>query len=115
MEISVAFKFDIFKSCLWCACFNYSPEVTLESRLEYLARAIMSAKSCNLRVAGSGEGEFLHELEEKLEVARIQMQVYQALVNLKTVNPSSRIAQALAALDSRLLDVTTVRDFYILC
>lgn len=85
--------------------------MTLESRLEYLARAIMSAKSCNLRIAGSGEGEFLHELEEKLEVARIQMQVYQALVNLKVVNPSSRIAQALAALDSRLLDVTTVRDF----
>lgn len=85
--------------------------MTLESRLEYLARAIMSAKSCNLRIAGSGEGEFLHELEEKLEVARIQMQVYQALVNLKAVNPSSRIAQALAALDSRLLDVTTVRDF----
>jgi len=68
----------------------------------------MSAKSCNLRTAGSGEGEFLHELEEKLEVARIQIQVYQALVNLKAVNPSRRIAQALAALDSRLLDVTTV-------
>jgi len=83
--------------------------VTLESRLEYLARAIMSAKSCNLRTAGSGEGEFLHELEEKLEVARIQMQVYQALVNLRAVNPSRRVAQALAALDSRLLDVTTVR------
>lgn len=83
--------------------------MTLESRLEYLARAIMSAKSCNLRTAGSGEGEFLHELEEKLEVARIQMQVYQALVNLRAVNPSRRVAQALAALDSRLLDVTTVR------
>ena len=85
--------------------------MTLESRLEYLARAIMSAKSCNLRTSGSGEGEFLHELEEKLEVARIQMQVYQALVNLKAVNPSRRIAQALAVLDSRLLDVTTVRGF----
>lgn len=85
-----------------------SPDVTLESRLEYLARAIMSAKSCNLRTAGSGEGEFLHELEEKLEVARIQMQVYQALVNLKAANPSRRISQALAVLDSRLLDVTTL-------
>ena len=91
--------------------FNFSPDVTLESRLEYLARAIMSAKSCNLRTAGSGEGEFLHELEEKLEVARIQMQVYQALVNLKAANPSRRISQALAVLDSRLLDVTTVRDY----
>lgn len=35
-----------------------SPGVTLELRLEYLARAIMSAKSCNLRTAGSGDGEF---------------------------------------------------------
>lgn len=88
----------------------FSPEVTLESRLEYLARAIMSAKSCNLRTAGSGEGEFLHELEEKLEVARIQMQVYQALVKLNASNPSRRIEQALAGLNSQLLDVTTVRD-----
>lgn len=88
----------------------FSPEVTLESRLEYLARAIMSAKSCNLRTAGSGEGEFLHELEEKLEVARIQMQVYQALVKLNASNPSRRIEQALAGLNSQLLDVTIVRD-----
>lgn len=92
----------------------FSPEVTLESRLEYLARAIMSAKSCNLRTAGSGEGEFLHELEEKLEVARIQMQVYQALVKLNTSNPSRRIEQALAGLNSQLLDVTTVRDYLML-
>ena len=92
-----------------CPLLNFSPDLTLESRLEYLARAIMSAKSCNLRTAASGEGEFLHELEEKLDVARIQMQIYQALVNLKAVNPSRRISQALAALDSRLLDVTAVR------
>ena len=42
--------------------------MTLELRLEFLSRAIMSAKSCNLRTAASSEGEFLHELEEKLEV-----------------------------------------------
>lgn len=88
--------------------------MTLELRLEYLARAIMSAKSCNLRTAGSGEGEFLHELKEKLEVARIQMQVYQALVKLNGSNPSRRIDQALAGLNSQLLDVTTVRDYFIL-
>ena len=43
-------------------------DVTLELRLEYLSRAIMSAKSSNLRTSSSTEGEFLHELEEKLEV-----------------------------------------------
>ena len=76
----------------------FSPGVTLELRLEYLARAIMSAKSCNLRTAGSGDGEFLHGLEEKLEVARIQMQVYQALVRINSANPSRRIDQALIGL-----------------
>lgn len=90
-------------------CLYFSPDVTLELRLEYLARAIMSAKSCNLRTAGSGEGEFLHELEEKLEVARIQMQVYQALVRINAANPSRRIDEALMRLNSQLLDVTTVR------
>ena len=68
----------------------------------------MSAKSCNLRTAASGEGEFLHELEEKLEVARIQMQVYEALSRINTATPSRQIDQALAVLNSRLLDITTV-------
>lgn len=85
-----------------------SPDVTLELRLEYLARAIMSAKSCNLRTSGSTDGEFLHQLEEKLEVARIQMQVYQALVRINSANPSRRIDQALIGLNSQLLDATTL-------
>ena len=69
----------------------------------------MSAKSCNLRTAESGDGEFLHGLEEKLEVARIQMQVYQALVRINSANPSRRIDQALIGLNSQLFDVTKVR------
>lgn len=85
-----------------------SSEVKLQLRLEYLSRAIMSAKSCNLRTAASGEGEFLHELEEKLEVARIQMQVYEALSRINAATPSRQIDQALAVLNSRLLDITTV-------
>ena len=85
-----------------------SSEVKLQLRLEYLSRAIMSAKSCNLRTAASGEGEFLHELEEKLEVARIQMQVYEALSRINTATPSRQIDQALAVLNSRLLDITMV-------
>lgn len=85
-----------------------SPDVTLELRLEYLSRAIMSAKSSNLRTAVSGEGEFLHELEEKLEVARIQMQVYEALMRINSVTASRHLDQALAVLNSRLLDITTL-------
>ena len=98
----------------WCikilcsVSFYRSPEVTLELRLEYLSRAIMSAKSCNLRTAASGEGEFLHELEEKLEVARIQMQVYEALMRINAATPSRHLEQALAVLNSRLMEITTV-------
>ncbi|XP_074610935.1 nuclear pore complex protein Nup155-like [Acropora palmata] len=85
-----------------------SPDVTLELRLEYLSRAIMSAKSSNLRTSVSGEGEFLHELEEKLEVARIQMQVYEALMRIKTGPAAAHLGHALAVLNSRLMDITTL-------
>ena len=88
--------------------FLFSPDITLELRLEYLSRAIMSAKSCNLRTAASGEGEFLHELEEKLEVARIQMQVYEALTRLNAATQSRQLEQALLVLNSHLMDITTV-------
>ena len=43
-------------------------EFTLDARIEYLSRAVMCAKSCNLTTSASKEGEFLHELEEKMEV-----------------------------------------------
>jgi len=52
--------------------FHYRQGINLEQRLEYLSRAIMSAKSSNLRTSSSSEGEFLHELEEKLEVRILQ-------------------------------------------
>lgn len=42
--------------------------MTLSQRIEYLSRAIMCVKGSELRISSSGEGEFLHELEEKMEV-----------------------------------------------
>lgn len=46
------------------------PELTLDDRIEYISRAVMCAKSSTLPTAASKEGEFLHELEEKMEVGR---------------------------------------------
>ena len=40
----------------------------LDQRLEYISRAVMCAKSSGALTSVSGEGEFLHELEEKMEV-----------------------------------------------
>ena len=41
----------------------------LQQRIEYLSRAVMCAKSSSRRTSASSEGEFLQELEEKLEVS----------------------------------------------
>lgn len=45
-----------------------STEISLKQRLEYIARAILSAKSSSCVSAQASDGEFLHELEEKMEV-----------------------------------------------
>ena len=53
----------------------------MKQRLEYLSRAIMCVKSGELGGESSkvGVGELLHDLEEKMEVARVQLQVVEAL------------------------------------
>lgn len=51
--------------CWFCL---FSTEISLKQRLEYISRAILSAKSSSCISAQGAEGEFLHELEEKMEV-----------------------------------------------
>ena len=60
---------------------RHSTEVDLKQRLEYLSRAIMCVKSGELGGESSkvGVGELLHDLEEKMEVARVQLQIVEAL------------------------------------
>ena len=87
-----------------------STDLSLTQRLEYLSRATMCAKSCPARgVASSSaapEGEFLHELEEKMEVARLQMHIYEALGGWPASNP--HVQEARARLNAELLDITAV-------
>uniref|UniRef100_A0A8D1MN20 Nuclear pore complex protein Nup155 n=1 Tax=Sus scrofa TaxID=9823 RepID=A0A8D1MN20_PIG len=47
----------------------HSTEISLQQRLEYIARAILSAKSSTAISSIAADGEFLHELEEKMEVS----------------------------------------------
>ena len=49
--------------------------MTLHQRMEYLSRAIMCAKGSTQATRATTEGEFLHQLEDKMEVARLQLQV----------------------------------------
>ncbi|XP_071438033.1 nuclear pore complex protein Nup155-like isoform X2 [Pithys albifrons albifrons] len=45
----------------------HSTEISLQQHLEYTARAILSAKSSTATSSVAADGEFLHELEEKVE------------------------------------------------
>lgn len=47
----------------------HSTEISLQQRIEYIARAILSAKSSTAISSIAADGEFLHELEEKMEVS----------------------------------------------
>ena len=52
-----------------CVCvFAVSVELGLQQRMEYLSRAAVCAKSSTSRVLAPGDGEFLHDIEDKMEV-----------------------------------------------
>ena len=91
-----------------------SSEVSLYRRLEYLSRAIVCMKSSDSRPTSllgddtqSGAGEFLHELEEKMEVARIQLKL---LEHIQHLSDSVLTREAISALNSDLLDITTLYE-----
>ena len=78
---------------------RHSTELDLRSRVEYLSRAVMCVKSSE---GSRAAGELLHHLEEKMEVARVQLQVKEAVVCLP-----GGVAQV-GRLDSDLLDITSL-------
>jgi len=81
--------------------------VPLSQRLEYLSRAVICAKSSTSRLGTSAAGEFLHELEEKMEVARLQMQVHKALSSMRS---APDLDNAKASLDCQLMDITSLYE-----
>lgn len=87
---------------------RHGTDVNLQQRIEYLSRSIMCAKSSSTRTSSAVEGEFLHELEEKMEVARLQLQVQRAVGKL----PSNilYVQSALTSLDSELMDLTRLYE-----
>ncbi|XP_046570812.1 LOW QUALITY PROTEIN: nuclear pore complex protein Nup155-like, partial [Haliotis rubra] len=92
---------------------RHSMDVPLHQRIEYLSRAIMCAKSSTSRIMSAAGGEFLHELEEKMEVARLQLQVQKALAkSLGLSIPHGDTRGLLVRLDSELLDITTLYEEY---
>lgn len=96
-----------------------SEKVALSKRIEYLARAVMSMRS---GVAG-GEttvgysvhhGEMLRDLEDKLEVAQIQKQIYDTLSSGTTRNniDSMQVRDAIRSLDMKLYNMSQLYSDY---
>ncbi|CAB4057770.1 NUP155 [Lepeophtheirus salmonis] len=87
---------------------RHSTEVTLKERLEYLSRAIMCVKSGEMGSETNAAGELLHDLEEKMEVARVQLQILDAL----NTHGGHEVSSAVSRLNSDLLDISTLyQDF----
>lgn len=71
----------------------------------YLARSVMCMKSDKIGYAPQ-YGVFLRELEDKVEIAKVQEQILKAITNLRANHPNKE--QAIAALNSNLFDITQV-------
>ncbi|KAF2899844.1 hypothetical protein ILUMI_06343, partial [Ignelater luminosus] len=81
--------------------------LTLKERLSYLARAVMCMRSDKVGYAPH-LGVFLKDLEDKLDMAQVQEQVLNAIINIKTTQPNAE--QAITALNSGLYDLTQLYE-----
>ncbi|XP_020807415.1 nuclear pore complex protein Nup155 [Drosophila serrata] len=80
-----------------------SENITLDQRIEYLVRAVMSMRNGNV---GSSitSGIFLKELEDKLDIAKVQRTVLNAMKELARTNHEA--AAAVKELNYALYDIT---------
>ena len=69
MFSSVVSLLIVWLLIVWIFCFSI--DIDLQRRIVLLSHAIMCAKSSTSRTASAAEGEFLHELEEKMEVSKL--------------------------------------------
>lgn len=83
----------------------FRTSANLKDRLGYLVRAIMCMRSDKVGYAPY-LGVFLRELEDKLDVTRVQEMVLEALMSMRGVN--SNVEDAINALNQNLFDITNV-------
>jgi nuclear pore complex protein Nup155 len=85
---------------------RHSTEINLQQRIEYLSRAIICVKSGELCMEShrGGTGQLLHDLEEKMEVARVQLHVLDGLIGLRNHIPEAE--GSIAQLNADLIDIT---------
>lgn len=85
----------------------------LEKRIEYLSLAVGNAKSHQVSEYESGHHhqapvEFLTDLDEKLEVANVQLEVYEIMKRVGGLGETG--LKDVELLGTALLDITTVSE-----
>jgi nuclear pore complex protein Nup155 len=83
-------------------------DLSLDARLEYLTLAVGNAKSHPISVGGRHETAiaFLTDLEEKLDVAQVQLEVYDVLV--PHLNDPGEVGEKVKILSKTLLTMSEV-------
>ncbi|KZT30631.1 nucleoporin [Neolentinus lepideus HHB14362 ss-1] len=87
-------------------------KISLDTRLEYLTLAVGNAKAHPVSAGRRQETAiaFLAELEDKLEVAQVQLEIYNTL--LPHMNDAEEVGQRIRLLSERLFDVTELFQLY---
>jgi len=89
--------------------------LSLSRRLEYITLAVGNAKSHPVSVGGQHESAivFLTELEEKLDVAQVQLEVYNTLLPRLQAHPEdSDLKEKLELLERGLFNVSELYQVY---
>ncbi|XP_077378853.1 nuclear pore complex protein Nup155-like isoform X2 [Festucalex cinctus] len=89
---------------LACLADMHSTEISLMQRLNYLARAIDSLTQAT-------DDEFLHELEEKMKVGRIQVKIQETLLGKHSDDPW--VKNGICQLNLELMDITKLFREYV--
>ncbi|RDB29219.1 hypothetical protein Hypma_015604 [Hypsizygus marmoreus] len=87
-------------------------DLGLDSRLEYLTLAVANAKSHPISATGRHETAiaFLTDLEEKLDVAQVQLEMYNIL--LPHLNDAVEVGDRIRLLSTRLFTMTELYQLY---
>jgi len=87
----------------------------LEKRIEYLSLAVGNAKSHQVSefdATRQAPVEFLTDLDEKLEVANVQLEIYEIMKSLRNLGEDD--LKEVELLGTALLDITTVSFYHLL-
>jgi hypothetical protein len=102
--------------CFISVFFRFS--LTLSQRIEYLTLAVGNAKSHPVSAGGKHESAiaFLTDLEEKLEVSQVQLEIFHNLSPRLQSQPSdSDLMEKVELLEKGLFSITEVRTLISSC